>query len=204
MIGRRDETRESRLRLRICLVFFYSEDHSQCLRRIFEILFPLHDAAGNPASFTSRESGVSEGIIVLREWLQDSICNLDVKNPSAMLKTLLMSSVLDIEHRPDGRQGSILRRVPRTADGYRDGVGGNQQPLFLDLIHALFLPVEWSIEQGIAFLQWARCLSEHLGMATDRFPDMSSRKGSKSTCTPWLFSSRSSRPSLSVAYVKVA
>jgi len=53
------------------------------------MLFPLHDAAGNLASFTSRESGVSEGVIVLREWLQDSICDLNVRNPSAMLKTLL-------------------------------------------------------------------------------------------------------------------
>ena len=123
------------------------------MRLIFEILFPLHDAAGNLASFTSQESGVSAGIIVLREWLQDSIANLDVKNPSAMLKTLLMASVLDIEHRPDGRKGSILHRIPRTVDGYRVDIDGKQQPLFLDLINALFQPVEGSVEQGIAFLQ---------------------------------------------------
>jgi hypothetical protein len=123
------------------------------LRRIFEILFPLHEAAGNLASFTSRESGASNGIIVLREWLQDSICNLDVKNPSAMLKTLLMASALDIDHRPDGRKGSILRRVPHTVDGYRFGVEGKRQPLFLDLINALFRPIERSVEHGIVFLQ---------------------------------------------------
>jgi hypothetical protein len=123
------------------------------LRRIFEILFPLHEAAGNLASFTSRESGVSDGITVLREWLQDSICILDVKNPSAMLKKLLMASALDIEHRPDGRKGNILHRVPRTVDGYRVDVERKQQPLFLDLINALFRPAEGSVEQGIAFLQ---------------------------------------------------
>jgi hypothetical protein len=123
------------------------------LGRIFEILFPLHEAAGNLASFTSREPGVSNGIIVLREWLQDSICDLNVRNPSAMLKTLLMASALDIEHRPNGREGSILRRVPHTVDGYRVGVQGKRQPLFLDLINALFRPTERSVEHGIAFLQ---------------------------------------------------
>ena len=123
------------------------------MRRIFDILFPLHEAAGNLASFTSQEPGVSDGVIVLREWLQDSTWNLDVKNPSAMLKTLLMTSALDIEHRPDGRKGSIIHRVPRTVDGYRFDVYGNQQPLFLDLINALFRPAEGSVEQGIAFLQ---------------------------------------------------
>ena len=130
------------------------------MRRIFEILFPLHDAAGNLASFTSREPGVSEGLTVLRGWLQDSICDLDVKNPSAMLKTLLMASALDIKRRPNGRKFSILHRVPHTVEGYRVDVDGKQQPLFLDLINALFRPVRGSVEQGIAFLQWARCLSE--------------------------------------------
>lgn len=89
--------------------------------------------------------------MVLREWLQDSICNLDVRNPSAMLKTLLMASAIDIGHRPDGRKGSILRRMLR--DGYRIDGEGKQQPLFLDLINALFRPAEGSVEQGIAFLQ---------------------------------------------------
>ena len=70
-----------------------------------------------------------------------------------MLKTLLIASALDIEHRPDGRNGSILRRVPRRADGYRVDGEGNPQPLFLDLINALFRPTETSIEQGIAYLQ---------------------------------------------------
>ena len=69
-----------------------------------------------------------------------------------MLKTLLIASALDIEHRPDGWKG-ILRRVPRTADGYRVGGEGNAQPLFLDLISVLFRPAEGSVEQGIAFLQ---------------------------------------------------
>jgi hypothetical protein len=64
-----------------------------------------------------------------------------------------MASALDIEHRPDGRKGSILHRVPRTVDGYRVDVEGKQQPLFLDLINALFRPAEGSVEQGIAFLQ---------------------------------------------------
>jgi hypothetical protein len=123
------------------------------LRRIFEVLFPLHDAAGNLANFTSRELGVSDGVIVLREWLQDSTYNLDVKNPSTMLKTFLMASAIDIEHRPDGRKGSILHRVPRTVDGYRVDVEGKNQPLFLDLINALFQPAEGGVEQGIAFLQ---------------------------------------------------
>jgi hypothetical protein len=123
------------------------------LRRIFDILFPLHEAAGNLASFTSREPGISDGITVLREWLQESIWNLDVNNPSNMLKTLLMASALDIEHRPDGRQGTILRRVPRTVEGYRVDVESKQHPLFLDLVNALFRPAEGSVEQGIAFLQ---------------------------------------------------
>jgi hypothetical protein len=123
------------------------------LRRIFDVLFPLHDAAGNLANFTSREPGVSDGVIVLREWLQDSIYNLNVKYPSVMLKTLLMASAVDIEHRPDGRKGSILHRVPQTVDGYRVDVEGKNQPLFLDLINALFRPAEGSVEQGIAFLQ---------------------------------------------------
>ena len=123
------------------------------MRRIFEILFPLHEAAGNLASFTSREPGVSEGIIVLREWLQDSICNLDVRNPSAMLKTLLMASALDIERRPDGRKDSILRRVPHNVNGYRVDAVRRWRPLLLDLIDTLFRPIEGSVEQGIAFLQ---------------------------------------------------
>ena len=70
-----------------------------------------------------------------------------------MLRTLLMASALDIEHRPDGRKGSILRRVPHTVDGYRVDVEGKQQPLFLDLINTLFRPAEGSVEQGIGFLQ---------------------------------------------------
>ena len=70
-----------------------------------------------------------------------------------MLKTLLMASVLDIEHCPDGWKGSILHRVPHAAEGYRVDVDGKQQPLFLDLINALFQPVEGSVERGIAFLQ---------------------------------------------------
>ena len=70
-----------------------------------------------------------------------------------MLKTLLIASALDIEHRPDGRKGSILHRVPRGWDGYRFDGEGKQQPLFLDLINALFRPAEGSVEQGIAFLQ---------------------------------------------------
>ena len=123
------------------------------MRRIFEILFPLHEAAGNLASFTSREPGVSDGIIVLREWLQDSICNLDVRNPSVMLKTLLMASALDIERRPDVQKDNILRRVPHNVDGYRVDVVGGRRPLFLDLIDALFRPTEGSVEQGITFLQ---------------------------------------------------
>ena len=134
-------------------MLFTQRARSQYLRRIFEILFPLHEAAGNLASFTSREPGVLNGIAVLREWLQDSTCNLDVKNPSAMLKTLLMASALDIEHRPDGRKGSILNRVPRTVDGYRVDGEGIRQPLFLDLINALFRPAEGRVGQGIAFLQ---------------------------------------------------
>ena len=123
------------------------------MRRIFEILFPLHEAVGNLAGFTSRAPSVSDGIIVLREWVQDSICNLHVKNPSVMLKTLLIASALDIKHRADGRIDSILRRVPRTADGYRFDGEGNRQPLFLDLINVLFRPTERSIGQGIAFLR---------------------------------------------------
>ena len=70
-----------------------------------------------------------------------------------MLKTLLMASALDIKHRPDGQKDSIRRRVPETVDGYRVDGKGNRQPLFLDLINALFQPTERSIEQGIAFLQ---------------------------------------------------
>ena len=151
MIGGRDETKESRLPTFVCLPFT-QRARSHYLRRIFEILFPLHEAAGNLASFTSRErGGVSDGIIILREWLQDSICNLDVRNPSAMLKTLLMASAIDIGHRPDVRKGSILRRVLQ--DGYRVDEEGKRQPLFLDLINALFRPAEGSVEQGIAFLQ---------------------------------------------------
>jgi len=134
-------------------MLFTQKPCSKYLGRIFEILFPLHEAAGNLASFTSREPGVSVGIIVLREWLKDSTCDLNVRNPSAMLKTLLMASALDIEHRPDGRKGSILRRALHYVDGYRVDVEGNRQPLFLDLINALFRPAEGSVEQGIAFLQ---------------------------------------------------
>ena len=70
-----------------------------------------------------------------------------------MLKTLLMASALDIKHRADGRNASILRRVPRGWDGHRVDGEGNLQPLFLDLINVLFRPTERSIEQGIAFLQ---------------------------------------------------
>ena len=70
-----------------------------------------------------------------------------------MLKTLLMASALDIEHRPDGRQGTILKRVPRTVEGYRVDAESKQRPLFLDLVNALFRPAEGSVEQGIAFLQ---------------------------------------------------
>ena len=123
------------------------------MRRIFDILFPQHEAAGNLASFTNREPGVSDGILILREWLTS---NLHVKNPSAMLKTLLMTSALDIEHPPDGRKGSILQRLPHTADSYRVDDKGNRQPLFLDVINALFRPAEGSIEQGIAFIQSVR------------------------------------------------
>ena len=132
---------------------FTQKTHSPYLGRIFTILFPSQEAAGNLASFTSREPGVSNGIIVLREWLQDSICDLHVRNPSAMLKTLLMASALGIEHRPDGWKGSILCHVPQTVDGYRVDSEGTEQPLFLDLINALFRPAEGSVEQGIAFLQ---------------------------------------------------
>ncbi len=70
-----------------------------------------------------------------------------------MLKTLLMASALGIKHHPDSWKGSILHRVPHTVDGYRVDDKGNQQPLFLDLINALFRPAEGSVEQGIAFLQ---------------------------------------------------
>ena len=70
-----------------------------------------------------------------------------------MLKTLLMASALDIKNRPDGRKGNILHRVPRAVEGYRIDVDGKEQPLFLDLINALFRPAEGSVEQGIAFLQ---------------------------------------------------
>ncbi len=70
-----------------------------------------------------------------------------------MLKTLLMASALDIEHRPDGRKGSIIHRVPQTVDGYRVDGEGKRQPLFLDLINALFRPAEGRVGQGIAFLQ---------------------------------------------------
>ena len=105
------------------------------------------------ASFTSQEPGVSDGIIVLRRWLRDSIYYLPVGDLPAMLKTLLMASALDIKHRPDGRKGRILHYVPHTVEGYRVDVDGRQQPLFLDLINALFRPTEGSVEQGIAFLQ---------------------------------------------------
>ena len=70
-----------------------------------------------------------------------------------MLKTLLMASALDIEHRPDGRMGTIIKRVLRTVEGYRVDVESKQQPLFLDLINTLFRPAEGSVERGIAFLQ---------------------------------------------------
>ena len=70
-----------------------------------------------------------------------------------MLKTLLMSSALDVKHRVDGQTNSVVRRVPRGPDGRRVDDKGNLQPLFLDLINVLFRPTERSIEQGIAFLQ---------------------------------------------------
>ena len=70
-----------------------------------------------------------------------------------MLKRLLMASALNIEHRPDGGKGSILKNVPRGVDGYRVDSEGNRQPLCLDLINALFRPAEGSVEQGIGFLQ---------------------------------------------------
>ena len=92
-------------------------------------------------------------MIVLREWLQDSIYDLDVKRPSAMLRTLLMASALDIKYHLDGREGRILEKVPNTVDGYRVDIEETQQPLFLDLINALFRPAEGSVEQGIGFLQ---------------------------------------------------
>ena len=182
---------------------FYSEDPSLYLRRIFDILFPQHEAAGNLASFTNREPGVLDGVTILREWLQDSTCDLDVKNPSAMLRALLMTSVLDIGHPPDSRKGNILKWVPRGLDGYRVDAEGNGQPLFLDVINALFRRAEGSIEQGIAFLQSVRYPSENLGAAIDSYPGMSSKQVSELICTPWLFSSRSLRPSWSAALVKV-
>ena len=90
---------------------FTQKIYRQYSHRILDILSPLHEAAGDLASFTSQEPGVSDWVIVLREWLEDGICNLAVKNPSAMLKPRLMASALDIEHRPDGQKGSILHRV---------------------------------------------------------------------------------------------
>lgn len=128
----------------------FSEAHScQCshyLNRIFEILFPVHDASGNLVTFT--ESGVSEGVIVLRQWVQDRTVHLDVKNPTAMLRMLIMASTLDIYRTPDLRRGNTIRRLPPNRTGYRDS-----QPLLLDLINSLFKLAEGGIVQGIGFLR---------------------------------------------------
>jgi len=117
------------------------------LRRIFEILFPVHDASGNLVTFTS-DSGLSEGVIVLRQWVQDRTVHLNVKNPTAMLRMLIMASTFDIYRTPNLRRGRTIKRLPKNLIGYR-----GSQPLLLDLINSLFKLAEGGIVQGICFLR---------------------------------------------------
>jgi hypothetical protein len=133
------------------------------LRRIFEIIFPLNEASGNLITFTS-DSGLSEGVIVLRQWVQDRTVHLDVKNPTAMLRMLIMASTLDIYRPPDLRRGRTINRLPQGRFGYRGGAATtplrqsrfgyrHSHPLLLDLINSLFKLAEGGIVQGIGFLR---------------------------------------------------
>jgi hypothetical protein len=121
--------------------------HSEYLRRIFEILFPVHDASGNLVTFTG-DSGLSEGIVVLRQWVQDRTVHLDVKRPTEMLRMLIMASTLDIYRTPDLRRGRTIKRLPKDPTGYR-----GSHPLLLDLINSLFKLAEGGTAQGIGFLR---------------------------------------------------
>lgn len=131
-------------------IIFSNADSCRCshyLRRIFGILFPVHDASGNLVTFTS-DSGLSEGVIVLRQWVQDRTVHLNVKNPTEMLRMLIMASTLDIHRTPNLRRGRTIKRLPTGLTGYR-----GEQPLLLDLINSLFKLAEGGIVQGIGFLR---------------------------------------------------
>lgn len=127
---------------------------SSYLHRIFNLVFPTIESAGNLASFTQRDSSTLHGLAVLRAWIYESVLNLDVEDPTAMLKTLLMASALDASYRPNFQRSNALHRALNVNHGYRLDMDNKKQPLFLDLINVLFQLANGSVEQGLAFLQY--------------------------------------------------
>ena len=95
---------------------------------------------------------------MLRAWIQDSALSLDVGHPDPMLKTLLMASALDASHRPNFRRSNALCRAFEVDHGYRMNMKGEKQPLFLDLVNALFPLGDGNVELGLAFLQYGKPL----------------------------------------------
>jgi hypothetical protein len=95
------------------------------------------------------DSGVVEGIVVLRQWVHDRTVHLDVKNPTAMLKMLIMASTLNFSREPNLRRGKTINRLPKSPLGFRYP----RQPLVLDLINSLFKLAQGSFLQGVGFLR---------------------------------------------------
>jgi hypothetical protein len=95
---------------------------------------------------------------VLRAWIQESALNLNVGHPGYMLQTLLMASALDASHRPNFRRSNALCWAFEVDHGCRVDMEGSKQPLFLDLINALFQLADGSVELGLAFLQYGKPL----------------------------------------------
>jgi len=136
-------------------------------------VFPQHSSAGKLADLvvdaSNSEHLVSEGLAVLREWIEESIFTLNLSNSPRVLEIFLISSVsrslvngndscpykkaLDHYGVPQYIQRTKLRgRGFR--DVYRlDKVSGRRYLVYLDLYNGLFAHGNTAMLAGINYLQ---------------------------------------------------
>lgn len=67
------------------------------MTRFMEVIYPQHSGAGKLADLTtntgSPDNRIAEGLIVLRDWINESIWTLNLSNSPRVLEVFLIASV---------------------------------------------------------------------------------------------------------------
>lgn len=126
------------------------------ISKLFGCVYPDIVAAGRIADFvthlTQTEPLVSQGLTVLRHWIEEGFYNLEPDRMDHILELFLIATAFDHYAAPRYILHSRLERR-LLSDGYRvHSDTGQRTPLILDLFNCLFVDEQGTAEIGVAFI----------------------------------------------------